>query len=136
MGLARRFEIQGTPKVSDRDRSVIAKAIMNLFDKWDIPNKAQLSLLGLSLDNRSALKGYREGKPIAADRDKLERASVLLGIHKSLHLLYPHNPELVYSFMSTPNKSFNNLTPIEVIDQNGLIGLLNVRHYLDVARGR
>jgi hypothetical protein len=38
--------------------------------------------------------------------------------------------------MSTRNKAFDNLTPVEVIRHYGFAGLLMVRSYLDRARGR
>jgi hypothetical protein len=37
--------------------------------------------------------------------------------------------------MSTRNKAFNNLTPVDVIKEWGFAGLLMVRAYLDRARG-
>jgi hypothetical protein len=38
--------------------------------------------------------------------------------------------------MSTRNKAFDNLTPVQVVRQWGFTGLLMVRSYLDRARGR
>jgi hypothetical protein len=42
---------------------------------------------------------------------------------------------LVYCWMTTRNKAFNNLTPVEVIKEWGFAGLLMVRGYLERARG-
>jgi len=108
---------------------------MNLFDHWKLSSTEQLSLLGLSKDNRGALTKYRNGQPLANDRDKLERAATLLAIHKALRLLFPHNPDLAYAWMSRPNKAFNGLTPVHLIDQQGMIGMYMVRTYLDRQRG-
>jgi hypothetical protein len=69
------------------------------------------------------------------DRDKLERAGILLGIHKSLRLLFPHNRELAYGWMTQPNRAFQGLTPVALIDQQGMIGIYTVRAYLDRQRG-
>lgn len=118
------------------DRVKIAKMIMRLFDHWQISTGYQLSLLGLSKENRGALTKYRGGQPLANDRDKLERASILLGIHKSLRLLFPSNRELAYGWMSQPNRAFHGTTPVQVIDEQGMIGLYMVRAYLDRQRGR
>ena len=117
------------------DRSRIGKMLMTLFDHWKLPSVDQLSLLGLSKDNRGALTKYRNGQPLVNDRDKLERAASLLAIHKALRLLFPHNPELAYAWMSRPNKAFNGLTPVQLIDQQGMIGMYMVRAYLDRQRG-
>lgn len=122
--------------VGNVDRSRIGKMLIQLFDHWKLSTAEQLSLLGLSKDNRAALSKYRHGQPLANDRDKLERAGILLGIHKSLRLLFPYNRELAYGWMSQPNKAFNGQSPVEVIDREGMIGMYMVRSYLDVQRGR
>jgi hypothetical protein len=36
--------------------------------------------------------------------------------------------------MSTRNKAFDNLTPVEIVKEYGFAGLLMVRGYLDRAR--
>jgi hypothetical protein len=54
---------------------------------------------------------------------------------KNLRLLFPQNRDLAYRWMTTRNKAFENLTPVEVIRQWGFAGLLMVRAYLDRARG-
>lgn len=127
---AHHFEEQKT------DRSALAKMIMVLFAHWEISSEDQLALLGLSTTNRGALTRYRKGEPLAPNRDLLERAGILLGIHKSLRLLFPQNRELAYAWMSQRNRAFSGMTPVEVIKQWGFPGLLMVRSYLDRARGR
>lgn len=37
--------------------------------------------------------------------------------------------------MSTRNRAFDNLTPVELVKESGFVGLLIVRAYLDRARG-
>jgi len=118
------------------DRAELAKMLMKLFQHWGLSSEEQLALLGLSTNNRAALSRYRKGEPLAANRDLLERAGNLLSIHKSLRLLFPHNRELVYSWMGQRNKAFEGMTPAEAIRKWGFAGLLMVRTYLDRVRGR
>ena len=120
----------------DIDRGRISKMIMQLFDHWGLSTAEQLSLLGLSKANRAALTKYRQGSPLANDRDKLERAGIPLGIHKSLRLLFPQNRDLAYNWMSQPNRAFQGASPVQVIDERGMLGLYMVRAYLDRQRGR
>lgn len=117
------------------DRSALAKMIMILFDHWKLSTEDQAALLGIAASNRAALSNYRSGKPIGTSRDQYERVGHLLGIHKSLRLLFPQNRELAYRWMTTRNKAFDNLTPVEVVKEWGFAGLLTVRAYLDRARG-
>jgi uncharacterized protein (DUF2384 family) len=108
--------------------------IMTLFDHWKISTEEQTSLLGIAETNRSALARYRKGEAIGISRDQKERVGHLLGIHKNLRLLFPHNRELAYEWITTRNKAFENLRPVDVIREFGFAGLLMVRFYLDKAR--
>lgn len=118
-----------------QDRGALAKMVMTLFDHWKLTTEDQAALLGIAANNRAALTRYRKGEPIGTSRDQYERVGHLLGIHKNLRLLFPQNRDLAYRWMSTHNKAFDNLTPVDVIKAWGFAGLLMVRSYLDRARG-
>jgi hypothetical protein len=117
-------------------RGALAKMVMTLFDHWKLGTEDQAALLGIAASNRSALTRYRRGEAIGTSRDQYERVGHLLGIHKNLRLLFPQNRDLAYRWMSTRNKAFDNLTPVEVVKEWGFAGLLMVRAYLDRARGQ
>ena len=120
---------------SSQDRGALAKMVMALLDHWNLPTDDQAALLGLATSNRSALMRYRKGEAIGTSRDQYERVGHLLGIHKNLRLLFPQNRDLAYRWMSTRNKAFDNLTPVDIVREWGFSGLLMVRAYLDRARG-
>lgn len=125
-----------TLRTGDIDRRAISGMLMKLFDHWKLTTEEQLDALGFSTTNRAILTKYRRGEPISNSRDTLERAGHLLGIHKNLRLLFPHNQDLAYAWMKARNKAFENCTPIEVIREYGFAGLLMVLAYLDRARGQ
>jgi len=118
-----------------KDKGALAKMTMALLDHWQLSTEDQAALLGIANSNRAALARYRKGETIGSSRDQYERVGHLLGIHKNLRLMFPHNRELAYRWMSTRNKAFDNLTPVAVIREWGFAGLLMVRAYLDRARG-
>lgn len=126
--------LEHQPLVS-QDRGALAKMVMALFDHWKLPTEDQAALLGLAVGNRAALTRYRKGEPIGTSRDQYERVGHLLGIHKNLRLLFPQNRDLAYRWMSTRNRAFDNLAPVDVVREWGFAGLLTVRAYLDRARG-
>jgi hypothetical protein len=109
---------------------------MQLFEHWTISTEEQLDMLGLARDNRAALARYRKGVPMSPSRDATERAGHLLAIHKNLRLLFPHNRDLAYKWMSTRNNAFEGRTPVNVVRDFGFAGLLMVRSYLDKMRGQ
>jgi len=121
---------------SSTDRSSISKMLMQLFEHWAISTEDQLDMLGLAKENRAALSRYRKGVPMSASRDANERAGHLLAIHKNLRLLFPHNRDLAYKWMSTRNRAFEGRTPVDVVRDYGFAGLLMVRSYLDKMRGQ
>jgi len=126
--------LEPQPAVS-QDRGALAKMVMALLDHWALSTEDQAALLGIAASNRAALTRYRKGEPIGTSRDQFERVGHLLGIHKNLRLLFPQNRDLAYRWMSTRNKAFDNLTPVEVVKAWGFAGLLMVRAYLDRSRG-
>jgi uncharacterized protein (DUF2384 family) len=126
--------LEHQPPVS-QDRGALAKMVMALLDHWKLSTEDQAALLGLATSNRATLTRYRKGEAIGTSRDQFERVGHLLGIHKNLRLLFPHNRDLAYRWMSTRNKAFDNLSPVDVIREWGFAGLLMVRAYLDRMRG-
>ncbi|MDP2870004.1 antitoxin Xre/MbcA/ParS toxin-binding domain-containing protein [Methyloversatilis sp.] len=121
---------------ASEDRGALARMVMTLLDHWKLSTEDQAALLGIAASNRAALARYRRGEPIGTSRDQYERVGHLLGIHKNLRLLFPQNRDLVYRWISTRNRAFDNLSPVEVIREWGFAGLLMVRAYLDRARGQ
>nr|WP_320048772.1 antitoxin Xre/MbcA/ParS toxin-binding domain-containing protein [uncultured Desulfuromonas sp.] len=116
-------------------RSRQSLLITRLFKRWNLNTNDQLNLLGLSPTSRAMLSKYRNGDSLSPSRDMQDRAGWLLSIHKALRLLYPHNPELRFSWVSRRNKAFNNLTPLELMKEEGLIGIAKVSRYLDFQLG-
>jgi hypothetical protein len=116
-------------------RTQLARMIVQLLDHWQLNATDQSLLLGLSSQSRSTLARYRRGEPLADSADLLARAGHLLGIHKALRILFPHDRDLAYRWVSAPNRRFGERAPLEIMKQ-GFEGLLAVRRYLDFERGR
>lgn len=118
-----------------QNRERLAKMVVQLFDHWQLSAPDQASLLGLSPASRATVARYRSGEPLADNADLLSRAGHLLGIHKALRILFPHDRDLAYRWVSTPNRRFGERKPLETLKQ-GYEGILAVRRYLDFERGR
>jgi len=116
-------------------RERLAAMVIRLLDHWKLSAAEQAEVLGLSAASRSTLARYRGGAPLADTRDLLDRAGHLLGIHKSLRLLFPHDRDLAYRWMTQPNRRLGT-RPVDVIVERGFEGLLAVRRYLDFQRGQ
>jgi len=116
-------------------RERLAKMVVSLLEHWKLPPNDQAALLGLSPQSRSTIARYRRGEPLADSSDLLARAGHLLGIHKALRIIFPHDRDLAYRWVGAPNARFGT-TPLEIMKRHGYEGILAVRRYLDFERGR
>nr|WP_320050504.1 antitoxin Xre-like helix-turn-helix domain-containing protein [uncultured Desulfuromonas sp.] len=112
-------------------RRDLAKLITKLFEHWQLNNEDQAALLGLSPKSTNTLRRYRRGEPLANNIDLLDRVGHLLGIHKSLRLLYPRNRNLAYQWIRLPNKKFDDKSPLEIMKDRRFRGLISISRYLD-----
>lgn len=116
-------------------RGRLALMVTRLLDHWELTAAEQAEVLGLSAACRSTVSRYRSGEPLADSRDLLDRAGHLLGIHKSLRLLFPRDRDLAYGWMTQPNRRLG-ARPVDLVIEHGFEGLLAVRRYLDFQRGQ
>lgn len=128
--------IPNPPQFTHEQRSGMARAVAKLFDEhWQLNSADALMLLGLNETSRATLRRYRQGEPLSRNRDLLERVSHLMGIHKSLRLLYPENPEMRAHWIDMRNDAFGGNRPLDIARAYGLPGLLMIRAHLDKRRG-
>ena len=118
-----------------KNREKLARMLVTLLEHWKLPPTDQAALLGLSAQSRTTVARYRRGEPLADNADLLSRAGHLLGIHKALRILFPHDRDLAYHWVCGPNRRFGERAPLDIMKQ-GFEGLLAVRRYLDFERGR
>jgi len=121
---------------SRASRERLARMVVQLLEHWRLSAVDQATLLGLSANSRSTVARYRRGEPLADSPDLLARAGHLLGIHKALRILFPHDLDLVYGWVSAPNRRFGGEPPLAIMRRHGYEGILAVRRYLDFERGR
>jgi hypothetical protein len=125
-----RINLEGTD-----ERKKLAKMVTRLFELWNLSTADQLELLGLSRTSRSQLSKYRKGGAIPSSRDMLDRIGWLLSIHKNLRLLYPRNENIRHTWINRQNRMLNEQKPLDVMKNQGLIGIASIARYLDFLRG-
>lgn len=127
-----------TPSLADdATRRDLARVLVAVFERWGLSTDAQLSLLGLSPESRKLLGLYRRGaRALPNQRDALDRAGYLLGIHKGLRLLFPEDQGLRYSWVTRRNQALRSRTPLDVMLEGGLVGLARVARLIDCQRGQ
>lgn len=110
----------------------LTQMLMRLFEHWQLNNEEQSKMLGLSPKTRTTISKYKNGSAaISFSRDTYDRVRLLLAIHKHLRMIFPKNQNLVYTWPKSRNAYFDFLTPIQVIEQEGFLGLARVYQYLE-----
>jgi len=84
----------------------------------------------------STFHKYKAGNAGTLSFDMLTRISLVLGIYKALHILYPEQL-LADTWIKLPNSNpmFGGKPALELMSNGGIDGLLQVRRLLDGRRG-
>lgn len=130
----------GNPAFSfkpDLPHDVLKRAthsVVVLFEHWGLKNEEECNLLGGI--SPAQLAKFKKGTAIITGRDTIERVGNLLGIHKNLRILYPHNRDLVYRWVKGRNLKLHNLAPLDIMLEYGYIGIAQIRRFTDYQRGQ
>lgn len=124
------------PAAAKIDAAVVLPGIFRLLgEEWGLNNEQQMRLLGLS--SRQTLANWKRTPGAATmSRDLQERLSYLLGIYKSLRILFP-DPALARRWLESPNsnKAFGGQAPMDRMLNGLVVDLAFVRQFLDYERG-
>ena len=114
---------------------LLLPAIFNIFGLWCLTDVQQMNLLGLG-DKKILHNWMNNPEQVELSEGQLKRVSYILGIYKSLQVLFP-DPVLADQWLSTPNDNplFNSKTPMDRLLLGHVEGLATVRAHLDYQLG-
>jgi len=132
------LDLRKVPDLTDAGtrKRLSSSAIVAFFmiaHKWDLKSNDAMALLGgVSSGRYFELKRRHKG---ALTQDELTRVSLLIGIFKSLNILF--NEKLANQWVSRPNSNptFHDAPPLLAMIRGGVPGMLSVRRLLDSRRG-
>jgi hypothetical protein len=109
-------------------------AFFRMAEQWKLRITEQRRLLGDPPES-TFYKWKREGEGTLS-RDTLERVSYLLGIWKSLQILFP-DPAQADAWLAKPNQAplFGGQSALQRMLSGNVADLYVVRQYLDAQRG-
>ncbi|MDI1351484.1 MAG: DUF2384 domain-containing protein [bacterium] len=109
---------------------VVWNSLANLVERFALKESEARILMGDM--PRSTYTSHRA----RLNRDQKERVSYLLGIYKSLRILFDDG-EQARTWINRKNDlpPFNGLTPKEYMLEGGIVRLSDVRKFLDFWRG-
>ena len=117
--------------MSDEERLELTRGILNMLEEWEIDAKDQLTLLGMSDVPAREVKRLRESRPLPDDPDVMQRIEHLICIADALRTTYPFSKRMGRMWMHKPNRKFRQRTPIATMVEEGMVGIISVRSYLD-----
>ena len=123
-----------SPAVRRQMSGVAIRAFFNIAKAWNLQNEDQRALLGWPAE--STFYNYKGGRTGALAYDTLMRISLILGIYKDLHILYPED-DLANRWVMLPNSNplFGGRPAFALMKDGGMDGLYQVRRLLDARRG-
>ena len=124
---------QPSPGYSTDEIHAMQRAVINLFDRWNLTDDQAAILLG-SIAQRTYQR-WKHGEYGRVSIDLATRLSNLLGIHKALRLLFK-DAQRGYGWIKRNNKDFNGHSALDVMLGGQLTDLMRVRQYLDAQRGQ
>ncbi len=111
-----------------RLNEVALNSFCNICDEWKISDSDRIKLAGCALySTQSPLKN---AKTQELPHETLERISHILGIYKSLHIIFI-NRDQANSWISRSNSDFNNKSALQVMLCEEVTGIIRVRSYLE-----
>jgi len=130
---ATRPEERTKPEVRKRMSGPAMRTFLNIAEKWRLSGKEQIAILGAPA--ASTFYKYKAGDVGTLSLDLLTRISLVLGIYKALHILYP-DAALADRWIKLPNANpmFGGRTPAEFIAQGEMDCLYRLRRLLDARR--
>lgn len=127
-------EDRHSPQVRKRLSAPAIRTFFNVAEAWNLSVKEQLALLGFPAP--STYHKYKSGQIGTLSFDTLTRISLILGIYKGLHILYPERT-LADNWVRLPNSNplFGGSPALQFMMDGGIDGLHQVRRLLDGRRG-
>jgi len=106
--------------------------VMEILDSWGLSAAEIISLVALPEKTPTrALRRYRENTAFPLNLELEERVGHIIGITDALRTSYPHNPNMGKMWMRQKSKKLNNQIPLQIIVENGLAGIIEIRKHLD-----
>lgn len=132
--ISREPALSPDPRARKRLSGPALRTFFNVAAAWGLSVAEQRGLLGWPA--ASTYHKYKAGEHGALSYDALTRLSLVLGIYKSLQVLYPE-PPFADAWVRMPNSNpmFGGRPPLALMIDAGIDGLYRVRRLLDARRG-
>ena len=106
--------------------------VIAVLDEWRLSSADKIFLLALPDKTRTrSIQKYQQGTPLPFDDTVRAHVEHLLGIGHSLRLANPRNIQAGSLWLHRPHRRFENRTPMAVMLDEGLTGIIEIRKEVD-----
>jgi hypothetical protein len=134
MSLAEAYDDTGIQPVTRRDEvTAIVRAVVRATASWNLSNAEAAALFDVAPATWARMKASNFNGML--DRDKVTRASLIVGLYKGLRLLF--NGPLTEGWPTLPNRGepYDGRRPLDLMIQGGIPAMAGVRQHIDALRG-
>jgi hypothetical protein len=118
-------------EITEQERCELAREVSAILKEWQLDPELQLHLLGMPEDSpQRELTKFRNGKALPQDEELLDRARHIIGIHNSLHVVFPLNNNMPGFWVRTRNRFLRGI-PLAIMYDEGVSGMHRVWRHLD-----
>lgn len=115
------------------ERVALSRIVMDILHRWKLSNDAKITLLDLPAETRNrSLHKYSDDTPLPDEANVMLRVEHLLAISEALRTMYPMNAYMAERWLRVPHRRFAKRSPMQMMLEEGLDGLVSVRAELDV----
>lgn len=111
------------------------RLFFNLAQRWEITKEQQAAII--EAPDATSIDLWRkkmdENKPLELPVKTIQALSLIAGIRKSVEQLYPQDRWDEY--MKSPNASLDMRSPLDIMEEDGTMGVKCVKEYLESAAG-
>lgn len=120
-------------KILSHDEQVsLTLRVIAVLDGWRLSSAEKIFLLALPDGTRSrSIQKYQQGTPLPFDDTVRAHVEHILGIGHSLRLANPRNTAAGSLWLHRPHRRFENRTPMAVMLDEGLAGIVEIRKEVD-----
>lgn len=123
------------PTFTDEEMKMLTRQVIEYLDGWSLSAEHIIAILGADVKNRQ-LPIYRKGeKVLPQTKETIQRIEHIVGIADALRTAYPFSDQMRVLWLQKPHRRFRRKTPLSVILNEGLNGLMRVRVEIDCAYG-
>jgi hypothetical protein len=123
----------GIQPISDRHQvAVVVEAVVRATASWGLSASESAALIDVPASTWSLMKSSTFAGDL--DRDKVTRASLIIGIHNDICLLFQGPLTTTWPTLTNRGELFGGRRPVDLMISGGIPAMVSVRQHIDALR--